>query len=125
MKLVIAGGLKFVPTEKDWNIICQLVIDYNITEIISGCAKGADQFGEDCAKLLNIPVKHFHAKWDELTTPGAVVKQTKYGKSYNAMAGPDRNEQMALYTDYVHTFSGDKGTKNMRQQAVKYNKPLI
>lgn len=125
MRLVIAGALDFIGTEKDFNIICQLVIDYNITEIISGTARGADQFGEQCAKRLNLPIARFPADWDNISVPDAIVKQSKYGTLYNAMAGPIRNEQMAKYTDYVHTFSGDKGTESMRRLAIKYNKPLI
>lgn len=124
-KLVIAGGLEFVGTETDFNTICQLVIDYNITEIVSGTARGADQFGEQCAKRLKLPVTRFPADWDNISVPGALIRQTKYGKLYNALAGPNRNELMAKYTDYVHTFSGDRGTTNMRSLAIKYHKPLV
>ena len=108
-KLVIAGGRDFVGTIEDAELIADLCDTYEITEIVSGCAKGADRFGEECAKILGLPVKLFPADWN------------KYGKS----AGYRRNEQMAIYTDFVHTFPGGSGTQHMRDIAIKYNKPLI
>ena len=125
-KLVIAGGTDFIGTVNDFVIIKNLVEYYEITEIVSGCAPGADKFGECCADLLNLKIKRFPADWDNLTTPGAYIKYTRYGKPYNALAGPNRNEQMAKYTDFVHTFpDGGTGTNNMRKFAIQYHKPLI
>lgn len=124
-KLVIAGGRDFIGTEDDFHHIDDLCDYYEITEIVSGKAKGADLFGEECANRLNIPVKPFPADWDNLEAPGAIIRYTKYGKPYNAKAGTDRNEQMAIYTDYVHLFPGGSGTKSMHDLAIKYHKPLI
>lgn len=125
-KLVIAGGLEFVGTEDDFLAIKKIVEDYSITEIVSGTARGADQFGEQCAKRLNLSITRFPADWDNLSVPGAIIKYTRYGKPYNAAAGPNRNEQMACYTDFVHTFPDiGRGTQSMRNFAIKYHKPLV
>ena len=108
-KLVIAGGRDFIGTEKDFEHIADLCKKYLITEIVSGCARGADWFGERCADRLSLPIKRFPANWD------------RHGKS----AGYIRNEQMARYTDYVHLFPGGRGTKMMLELTLKYNKKLI
>ena len=55
----------------------------NITEIVSGGAKGADGFAERYAKEKNIPLKVFKAGWD------------KYGKR----AGYIRNKEIWEYAD--------------------------
>ncbi|MDA3886132.1 MAG: SLOG family protein [Candidatus Delongbacteria bacterium] len=107
--LVIAGGREFVGTEEDFKLISKLCIRYNITEIVSGRARGADQFGEICAERLGLPVKYFPADWN------------RHGKS----AGYIRNAEMARYTDYVHCFPGGKGTQHMINLTIKYSKILI
>lgn len=108
MKMVIAGGRNFIGCQKDLNNVVVIVQKYNITEIISGDAKGADFFGEYCAEKMNIPVKKFIPDW-----------------SYGHMAGPIRNEQMAKYTDYVFLFPGGRGTDSMRREAKKAGKEIL
>jgi hypothetical protein len=70
-----------------------------VTEIVSGKARGADTLGEQYAKEKGIPVKEFPADWN------------KYGKA----AGPIRNEEMARYADWLIAFwhPDCKGTTNM------------
>ena len=46
------------------NSIDNLLEKINITEIVSGKAKGADSLGEKYASLNNIPVKEFPANWN-------------------------------------------------------------
>ena len=55
-----------------------------VTEIVSGGAKGVDRLGEWYARQRGLPCKAFPAQW------------AKYGKS----AGPIRNAEMAEYADY-------------------------
>lgn len=109
MKLVIAGGRDFVGTAADMQKLCDICDRYAITEIVSGTARGADRFGEEFANMAELPVKRFPAEWD------------KYGKS----AGYKRNEQMAIYADYVYCFPGGKGTQHMINIAIKHGKHLI
>lgn len=78
-----------------------------ITEVVSGCAKGADTFGESWATWNNIPIKKFPANWE------------LYGKS----AGIVRNSIMAQYADGLIAFiiNNSKGTTNMIKQAKENN----
>ena len=109
MKLVIAGGRDFKGDASDMEKLANICDRYSITEIVSGTARGANRFGESFGYLLNLTVTKFPAEWD------------KYGKS----AGYKRNEQMAIYADYVYCFPGGKGTQHMINLAIKYGKHII
>lgn len=76
----------------------------NITEVVSGGARGADALGERWAAIHDIPVKVFEAAWDT------------YGKS----AGARRNVEMADYADALIAFwdGQSKGTKHMIDTAL-------
>ena len=102
VKLIIAGGRKYTFTEDDIKFLDTLVQD--ITEVVSGGAKGADKCGELWAKGNDLPVKKFEAQW------------AMYGRS----AGPRRNTQMANYADAVVLFDGGRGTTNMYETALKH-----
>ena len=101
MKFIIAGSRNMVPTKEDWDTLDRFRT--TITEVVSGCAKGADTFGEEWADDQRLPVKKFPADWD------------KYGRN----AGPIRNKQMAEYADglVAFRFKNSKGTTNMIKQA--------
>lgn len=71
---------------------------FEIDEVVSGCARGADRLGEIWARKHGIPIKKFPADWKNLDAPGAIIKTGQYG-DYNAKAGFDRNQQMANYAD--------------------------
>lgn len=108
MKVIIAGcrdfnDFGFIKESIDMLISSGKV---NITEIVSGKAKGADTLGEKYASLNNIPVKEFPANWN------------LYGKK----AGFLRNQEMGNYADCLIAFwdSNSKGTKHM----IEYMKGL-
>lgn len=54
---------------------------FDITELVSGAARGVDQLGESWAHAHGVPVRRFPAEW------------ARYGRS----AGPRRNAVMARY----------------------------
>ena len=99
MKTIIAGGREYLFQAQDIEKLNEL--KDAITEVVSGCARGADTEGEKWADKNNIPVKKFPANWD------------KWGKS----AGYRRNEEMAKYADAVILFPGGKGTGHMHDIA--------
>lgn len=72
---------------------------FDVDEVVSGTARGADQAGEAWAEREGLPVERFPADWDE------------HGKA----AGPIRNEEMADYADRVIAiWDGQSvGTRNM------------
>ena len=104
MKLIIAGGRNYFLSLADIDRLYAVVDLDSVTEIVSGCATGADACGEHLAKMRGIPVKRFPANWKE------------YGKS----AGPMRNKEMAEYSDAVALFPGGRGTDNMYKQAKQF-----
>lgn len=94
MKLIIAGGRGYLMTDKDLDRLDK--ID-NVTEVVSGGAKGADLGGEKWAESKGIPVKKFLPEW----------------KKYGRAAGPERNREMVKYADAVAVFPGGKGTLSL------------
>ncbi len=104
MKLIIAGS----RTITNYSIVYGAVIsrfykdsifDHNITEIVSGGAKGVDILGERFAMNEQIPYKIFPAEWEK----------------YNKRAGMKRNQQMAKYADVLLCIwdGVSHGSKNM------------
>lgn len=102
MKTIIAGGRDYFFTDEDETKLDNL--RSQISEVVSGGAKGADSCGERWARENDIPIKMFPADW----------------KKYDKAAGPIRNEQMARYADAVILFPGGSGTKNMYETAKRY-----
>ena len=82
MKTIIAGS----RTILDYEVVKEFIdsLDLEITEVVSGKARGVDTLGEQYADEYNIPIRYFPADWK------------KHGKA----AGPIRNEEMI---DYVGT----------------------
>lgn len=105
MKVIIAGSRKIT----DYEILKQAIIEsgFEISQIISGGARGADALGEKYAKEHNIPVRVMSANWDF------------YGKS----AGYIRNEEMAKTGEaLIALWDGEsKGTRNMISIAKRNN----
>ena len=95
----------------------------SIAEIVSGGARGADKLGEKFAKRNKIPIKVFEADWDDIDSPGAVIKYNKFGKPYNAKAGFTRNADMAAYSDQLLCLQPN-GETNGSQGCVKDFKNL-
>jgi len=99
MKLVIFGsrGIEDIRTVESAMVACGMVSQ--VTEIVSGGARGVDRLGERYARQRGLPCRVFPAQW------------TKYGKS----AGAIRNAEMAKYADYgVAVWDGEsRGTNHM------------
>ena len=101
MKLIIAGGRDYELTVHDFVKLERL--RSQVTEVVSGGARGVDSSGEMWAASCRIPVKRFPADW-----------------SLGKRAGMLRNEQMAKYADAVALFPGGRGTQNMFDTARKH-----
>ena len=113
MKVIIAGSRKLKASLLDV-IKAIKKSGFNITQVISGGAKGIDKLGEDYALINKIPIKRFLADWKNINVPGAVIKENYYGK-YNAKAGFDRNLKMGEFADaLVAIWDGESsGTRSM------------
>jgi hypothetical protein len=77
MKVIIAGSRRIT----EYSLVERAVreSEFQVTEVLSGGARGVDCLGEEWGKRNGVPVRHFPADWEH------------YGKR----AGYLRNEQMA------------------------------
>jgi hypothetical protein len=119
MKVIIAGSRRIglVPARPGSDFLVQGRIDdviqrclfdsgFNITELVSGGAKGVDVAGEMWARSYGIPVRQFIPDWNG-----------PYGKR----AGFVRNHRMADYADaLIAIWDGkSRGTAHMVRAAVE------
>lgn len=105
MKVIIAGsreGFEYADV-----VIALEEAGFEVTEVVSGTARGVDRFGEMFALKHNIPITRFPADWD----------------THGKRAGYLRNAQMAEYAEaLVALWDGQsKGTKHMIDLAEKNN----
>ena len=107
MKVIIAGSRQV----EDYKLVAEAMkrCNFDVTEVISGCATGVDRMGETWARANNLPVKEMPANWYQ------------HGKA----AGPIRNREMAEYADAaVIIWDGkSRGTRNMINEMIRKNKP--
>jgi len=110
MKLAIVGSRTFNDYELLKDEVDKLLKKYNITEIVTGGAKGADTLAEQYARENNLKITIFPAEWN------------KYGKK----AGFIRNDKIWQYADFGIAFwdGESKGTQHSFKLAKKYNKEL-
>lgn len=99
MKTIIAGSRSNIEYQDVLSAMEECPWLSEITEVVSGKARGVDTLGEQWANENNIFIKEFPANWK------------KFGKS----AGPRRNEEMGDYADaLVAIWDGEsRGTKHM------------
>ena len=109
MKLIIAGrnlspSLDFIMSSINMSGVA------NITEIVSGAAKGVDSAGENWANEYSVAIKRFHADWD----------------AHGRAAGPIRNKEMARYADrLLLVWNGEsRGSLSMKKEMNRLNKPV-
>jgi len=123
MKVIIAGSRSIQDYELVSSIISNTLATYSIpiTQIVSGCADGVDVLGEQWALENDVPVEPFPAKWNDLDVPGAKIKTNRFGNKYNALAGFQRNEEMAKYGDVLILIWDGKsyGSSDMKKRAIK------
>lgn len=107
MKTAVIGSRTF----NNLDMLTEELSKYEITEIISGGAKGADSLAETYATKNNIPTTIFKADW----------------KKYGRAAGPIRNKDIVENSERIIAFWDyeSKGTKNSIDLAIKLNKDVI
>lgn len=115
MKLIIAGSRDLHPSTKEIGAHVEAFMavhpEFEITEVVSGMARGVDLAGVDWAKHCGIPVKPF---------PVTSADWKFYGKS----AGRRRNRMMAEYADaaLVYWDGKSRGSKHMHETMQELNK---
>lgn len=108
MKTIVAGSRDNTAYEQVCEAIARSGIE--ITELVSGRARGTDTYAERWAAEQGVPVKPFPVEDHEWRT---------VGKS----AGPARNRRMADYAEALIAIWDGKspGTRNMIDEARKRN----
>jgi len=124
MKVIIAGSRNI----KNYNDVKKAIKEskFEITEIVSGGAKGVDKLGEQFAKEYNVSLKIFKAEWKKLEgVDPNFVKDGPYG-FYNVNAGRERNEKMGDYADaLIAVWDGSsRGTDHMINYMKKLKKKV-
>lgn len=123
MRVIIAGDRECSDIDLVEKAISQS--GFEITEVVSGGARGADKMGELWARANDVPIKIFKAEWYNIKAKDARVKErqnpwTKRMEKYNANAGFSRNQQMADYADALIALQPDgptDGTQDMIRRA--------
>ena len=109
MRVIIAGSRSITS----YDYVCQAIKEscFDITEVISGTARGVDQLGERWARDNGIPIVHFPADWDK----------------YKKAAGYVRNTDMGDYGDgLIAVWNGtSKGTGHMIDIMMKLGKEVF
>lgn len=89
MKVIVAGGRDF----KDYDLLKSTLDSFqqeygNITEVVSGGARGSDKLGEQYANENNIPIKRFVPDWNGLGKKAGFVRNRQmgdYAKEHNGI----------------------------------------
>lgn len=112
MKCIIAGSRTILDYEEVKQAFEDCPFKDQITEIVSGCAKGVDSLGERLAFEKDIPLARFPADWKRL----------------GPKAGPIRNTQMGDYADcaiIVVPQEWTSGSAHMHSYMVTLKKPVF
>jgi predicted Rossmann fold nucleotide-binding protein DprA/Smf involved in DNA uptake len=107
MKTIVAGTRTF----NDYELLKDMLARFDITEVVSGGARGADALGERWAKERGLPLHRFPADWN------------RYGKA----AGPRRNRLMAENAQALVAFwdGESRGTKHMIDVATELGLEVV
>ena len=113
MKVIVAGSRNFIRFSDVLDAIelFREEDEWEITELVSGTARGVDMYGERWASKNNVPIKRFPADW----------------KNHGRSAGIRRNRLMAEYADaLVAVWDGSsRGTRHMIQTAYQKGLPTL
>ena len=106
MKTIIAGSRGITDIQHIRDAVAGF--DGEISEVVSGTARGVDRLGEQWAQEQSVPVARFPADWNQ------------HGKK----AGYLRNREMAAYADaLIAVWDGvSRGTKNMIEEMEELEK---
>ena len=125
MKVAIVGDRDVT----DYSMIEKAVKQsgFEITEVVSGGAKGVDSLAVRWAQDNGIPYIEFKADWNDIYAAGAIIKTNKWGRKYNANAGFARNSKIVNYAEAVIAIQPNgptSGTQDTVKKTKKAKKPL-
>jgi hypothetical protein len=111
VKVLVCGGRDFHDAARVHSVLDHYHAQRPFSFIIHGAAPGADSLAGQWALLRDVAQQAFPADWN------------KHGRA----AGPKRNAQMLAEgkPDVVIAFPGERGTRNMIDQARAAGVPVI
>ncbi len=109
MRVIIAGGRDYEPSDYERELVKVMLDDLGATEVVSGGARGVDKWGEGLGKELGLHVEVIAADWN----------------TDEHQAGPIRNRKMANYAGACILLTGGRGTANMYKQAQSLKLKII
>ena len=114
-RVLVFGGRDWNKRKVTYAALDQLDKQYSFSAVIDGMADGADELAFSWALSRGVKTERYKADWDDINRPGALVKYTRYGKPYDALAGPVRNQKMVDegLPDVAVAFPGGRGTADM------------
>ena len=125
--LAVVGSRTFCDWKRGFKFLNQIFRMYiELGEIVSGDADGADAIGKKYADVNNIEYTGIPAKWQDMSEP-CIRKVDRRGREYNALAGINRNTDIAKYCDILVAFwdGKSKGTKDVIEKAKEFKKKVI
>ena len=81
MKVIVAGSRSF----KDYEVLCKTLDEMEITNIISGGARGADKLGERYAKERGISLEQYPAHWDRYGNQAGFIRNVEMAENADAL----------------------------------------
>ena len=122
MKIAIVGSRRF----DDYDLLKSIMKAYHeeVTSIISGGAKGADELAERWSKeFLKQAPTIIRPNWQDTSHKDSLIKYDDKGNIYDARAGLRRNELIAQQADLLIAFwdGQSKGTKQIILYARQIN----
>ena len=107
MKTIIAGTRTF----NDYLVLLQAIgrIDWEITQVISGTAKGVDRLGERWAKKHNVPVERYFADWTTHRKRAGIIRNVLMVKKAEALLALWDGKSRG--TDHIITIAREKGLR--------------
>ena len=124
-RVVVAGTRTF----KDQALFLKVLNDFVLynklepsnTAFISGLAKGPDSMIVDWCKQYDWNYAEYPADWNNLDVPNVRIRRNDQGEKYNALAGHNRNTEMAEAGNRLLAIwdGSSPGTKNMLDLAKK------
>lgn len=120
MRLAVIGSRTIKDRRRVYQEIDEMRKEYDITVIVSGVSledendTGPDTYGRDYALENGLAYLGYPAEWDNLQAFPCKIKNTKFGKPYNALAGFNRNTFVAEDSDIgLSVWDGkSRGTKD-------------
>ncbi|MFX0183374.1 MAG: DUF2493 domain-containing protein [Candidatus Hodarchaeota archaeon] len=111
MKTIITGSRSI----KDYSLVKRTIEEsgFQITEVVSGTAKGVDRLGERWAKENRVKLTQFEADWHNIYHPAAIVRVNGFGGKYDASAGRRRNKKMVDYADALIVIIENNSKRSM------------